>query len=92
MATEPPGVTEFVPYYASYNWTGGPADFSQSTNRIGGDSSMASMDVHSGALLTISVGHENLNKWFQSGDTAFIIVASAMVSSPYLSIRAREAL
>jgi hypothetical protein len=31
-------------------------------------------------LTPYPAGHENLNKWFQSGDQAFIIVASAMVS------------
>jgi Amt family ammonium transporter len=30
-------------------------------------------------LITFPTGHENLNKWFQSGDQAYIIVASAMV-------------
>src|SRR5271155_1524882 len=30
-------------------------------------------------LTTFPTGHENLNKWFQSGDQAYIIVASAMV-------------
>ncbi|RMZ88028.1 hypothetical protein DV736_g4746, partial [Chaetothyriales sp. CBS 134916] len=62
MATETPGVAPFDPYYASYNWTGAPADFSLATNGVGGDSRL-----------------ENLNKWFQSGDSAYIIVASAMV-------------
>ena len=61
--SEPSGVTEFVPYYASYNWTGAPADYSLVTNPFtGGDSR-----------------HENVNKWFQSGDQAFILVSSAMV-------------
>lgn len=54
----------FIPEYASYNWIGGPSDFSVATNQVtGGDSTT-----------------ENLNKWFQSGDSAYIIVASAMVS------------
>jgi len=48
--------------YASYNWTGAPADFTLTTNSLGGDSRI-----------------ENLNKWYQSGDQSFIIVASAMV-------------
>jgi Amt family ammonium transporter len=30
-------------------------------------------------LTTFPTGYENLNKWFQSGDQAYIIVASAMV-------------
>jgi len=53
----------FIPSYASYDWIGGPSDFSLTTNaETGGDSTT-----------------ENLNKWFQSGDSAYIIVASAMV-------------
>lgn len=55
----------FVPSYASYNWIGGPADFGLTTNDVTGGDSTT----------------ENLNKWFQSGDSAYIIVASAMVSS-----------
>lgn len=58
-----PGVAPYVPDYASYNWTGAPANYAQlATNDIGGDSRT-----------------ENVNKWFQSGDQAYIIVASAMV-------------
>lgn len=53
----------YAPDYASYNWTGAPADYSLTTNTdLGGDSRL-----------------ENLNKWYQSGDQAYIIVASAMV-------------
>lgn len=38
-----PGVTNFIPTYASYNWTGAPADYTQVTNaQTGGDSSMSS--------------------------------------------------
>lgn len=55
--------TVFEPDYASYNWTGAPANFDLATNSATG-----------GDPLT-----ENVNKWFQSGDQAFIIVASAMV-------------
>lgn len=59
----PPGVTVYIPDYASYNWTGPPADYNLVTNPFtGGDSR-----------------HENVNKWFQSGDQAYILVASAMV-------------
>lgn len=36
-----PGVAPYVPDYASYNWTGAPANYAQlATNDIGGDSSM----------------------------------------------------
>jgi Amt family ammonium transporter len=57
------GIANFVPEYASYNWTGAPADYTLATNaRTGGDSR-----------------HENLNKWFQSGDTAFILISSCLV-------------
>ncbi|EQL32682.1 hypothetical protein RJZ56_001513 [Blastomyces dermatitidis] len=53
----------YAPDYASYNWTGAPANFTFTTNSdLGGDSRI-----------------ENLNKWFQAGDQAYIIVASAMV-------------
>lgn len=54
----------FAPHFASYNWIGAPADFSLATNTATGGDSVT----------------ENLNKWFQSGDQAYIIVASAMVS------------
>lgn len=53
----------FIPSYGSYNWIGGPADFGLATNTLTGGDSRT----------------ENLNKWFQSGDQAYIIVASAMV-------------
>ncbi|QKX58915.1 uncharacterized protein TRUGW13939_06043 [Talaromyces rugulosus] len=57
------GQAPYAPGYASYNWTGAPADYSLTTNaELGGDSHI-----------------ENLNKWYQSGDQAYIIVASAMV-------------
>ncbi|KAJ9305639.1 hypothetical protein DTO217A2_4868 [Paecilomyces variotii] len=57
------GHAPYAPDYASYNWTGAPADYSLSTNPdLGGNSRT-----------------ENLNKWFQSGDQAYIIVSSAMV-------------
>lgn len=55
----------FLPSFASYNWIGPPADFGLTTNTEYGGDSTT----------------ENLNKWFQSGDQAFIIVASAMVST-----------
>lgn len=54
----------FTPQYASYNWIGPPADFGLATNAETGGDSIT----------------ENVNKWFQSGDQAYIIVASAMVS------------
>lgn len=54
----------FAPNFASYNWIGAPANFTgYSSNLDTGGDSTA----------------ENLNKWFQSGDQAYIIVASAMV-------------
>ncbi|KAK2750668.1 hypothetical protein FQN57_002741 [Myotisia sp. PD_48] len=53
----------YAPDYASYNWTGAPSDYTQSTNPdLGGDSRV-----------------ENLNKWFQAGDQAYIMVSAAMV-------------
>lgn len=54
----------FIPSFASYNWVGPPADFGLATNTQTGGDSRT----------------ENVNKWFQSGDQAYIIVASAMVS------------
>jgi len=53
----------FSPDYASYNWTGPPSNYSLTTNDALGGDSRT----------------ENVNKWFQSGDQAYIIVASAMV-------------
>lgn len=61
----PDGPDMFIPNFASYNWIGAPANFSAyTTNSDTGGDSTT----------------ENLNKWFQSGDQAYIIVASAMVS------------
>ncbi|OAP55954.1 hypothetical protein AYL99_10106 [Fonsecaea erecta] len=57
------GIADFLPHYASYNWTGAPADYTLATNvRTGGDSRT-----------------ENLNKWYQSGDQAYIILSSCLV-------------
>src|SRR4051812_25718513 len=75
---------EYVPSYASYNWTGAPADFTLSTNPEGGDSSTWSDNLTNSKVLKsltfpFTTGVENLNKWFQSGDQSYIIVASAMV-------------
>ncbi|KAN0076082.1 Ammonium transporter AmtB-like domain containing protein [Elaphomyces granulatus] len=57
------GNAPYDPNYASYNWTGAPANYALTTDdALGGDPRT-----------------ENLNKWFQSGDQAYIIVASAMV-------------
>nr|KMM65525.1 ammonium transporter MeaA [Coccidioides posadasii RMSCC 3488] len=53
----------YAPDYASYNWTGAPSNFSLATDPVLGGDSR----------------FENLNKWFQSGDQAYIIIASAMV-------------
>lgn len=53
----------FSPSFASYNWLGPPSDFGLATNNDTGGDSRL----------------ENVNKWFQSGDQAYIIVASAMV-------------
>ncbi len=34
------GIVDYLPTYASYNWTGAPADYTQVTNfKTGGDSS-----------------------------------------------------
>lgn len=49
--------------YASHNWIGAPSNYSLTTNALTGGDSRT----------------ENVNKWFQPGDQAFIIVASAMV-------------
>jgi Amt family ammonium transporter len=71
------------PEYASYNWTGAPANYDLTTNtEEGGDSSKTPSSNFNTAvlkLITFPIGYENLNKWFQSGDQAYIIVASAMV-------------
>lgn len=55
--------SEFEPEYASYNWTGAPSNYGLTTNWRTGGDSR----------------FENVNKWFQGGDQAYIIVASAMV-------------
>ncbi|KIN00705.1 hypothetical protein OIDMADRAFT_42507 [Oidiodendron maius Zn] len=57
------GKESFLPDYASYNWTGAPSNYDLSTNAALGG------DAHT----------ENLNKWYQSGDQAYLIVASALV-------------
>ncbi|KAL1961845.1 hypothetical protein VTN77DRAFT_1014 [Rasamsonia byssochlamydoides] len=57
------GTAPYAPDYASYNWTGAPSNYALSTNPELGGNSHT----------------ENLNKWYQSGDQAYIIVASAMV-------------
>jgi Amt family ammonium transporter len=57
------GAAPYAPEYASYNWTGAPSDYSTLTTNGLGGDSRT----------------ENLNKWYQSGDQAYIIVASAMV-------------
>ena len=41
--------------------------------------SVETLEHHGFETHHCSTGHENLNKWFQSGDQAHIIVASAMV-------------
>lgn len=56
--------TPYLPEYASYPWIGAPSNFDLATNSATGGDSVT----------------ENVNKWFQSGDQAYIIVASAMVS------------
>ncbi|KAJ5414061.1 hypothetical protein N7509_000688 [Penicillium cosmopolitanum] len=57
------GKSPYAPDYASYNWIGAPANYDLSTNTDLGGDSRT----------------ENVNKWFQSGDQAYIIVSSAMV-------------
>ncbi|KZZ97161.1 Ammonium transporter [Ascosphaera apis ARSEF 7405] len=55
--------TPYEPDYASYNWTGAPSKYDQLTTNILGGDSRT----------------ENVNKWFQSGDQAYILVSAAMV-------------
>lgn len=57
------GMAPFTPEYASYNWTGAPSEYSTLATNELGGDSRV----------------ENLNKWYQAGDQAYIIVASAMV-------------
>lgn len=52
----------YAPDYASYNWTGAPSNFKLATDSDLGGNSRI----------------ENVNKWFQSGDQAYILVCSAM--------------
>ena len=78
------GQSSYIPDYASYNWTGAPANYELATNALtGGDSSKYQrsmwIDWIRQLRLILLTGLENVNKWFQSGDQAFIIVASAMV-------------
>lgn len=53
----------YAPDYASYNWTGAPSNYDALSTNELGGDSRT----------------ENLNKWFQAGDQAYIITASAMV-------------
>lgn len=74
----------FAPDYASYNWTGSPSNFSLSTDPVlGGDSRECLLyTLVAGCFLSLTqkfIGVENVNKWFQPGDQAYILVASAMV-------------
>ncbi|RVX66243.1 hypothetical protein B0A52_10170 [Exophiala mesophila] len=55
--------SNYLPSYASYPWVGAPADYSLTTNEATGGDSRI----------------ENLNKWYQSGDTAYIILSSCLV-------------
>jgi len=73
---EPDSPNVFIPSYASYNWIGSPSNYSLTTNEKTGGDSTV----------------ENLNKWFQPGDQAFIIVASAMVRSRAQAIQLEPAL
>lgn len=52
----------YAPDYASYNWTGAPSNYDALTTNELGGNSRT----------------ENLNKWFQPGDQAYLIAASAM--------------
>ena len=54
----------FIPNYASYNWTGAPSNFDDLTTNP---------DMGGNPRV------ENLNKYYQTGDQAYIIVAAAMV-------------
>lgn len=42
MAEETPTPVPYLPDYASYNWTGGPANSDLMTNTLGGDSRTSS--------------------------------------------------
>lgn len=75
----------YVPDYASYNWIGAPANFELTTDSdLGGNSRKFPQPPE--AIFPKYTNHpdkipgvENLNKWFQPGDQAYLIVASAMV-------------
>jgi hypothetical protein len=45
--SEYPGTADYAPEYASYNWTGAPANFELSTNAVGGDSRMSASKLSS---------------------------------------------
>ncbi len=76
----------------SYAWTGAPASFNGTDPNTGGDSSKSlsrAPKLHL-SLTRTTLPHQsltccfltattNLNQWYQSGDQAFIIVASCMV-------------
>jgi ammonium transporter, Amt family len=66
----------------SYTWVGAPATFNGTDPLTGGDSSKSKrLPPFSIPILTsiLSTATTNLNQWYQSGDQAFIIVASCMV-------------
>lgn len=71
----------------SYAWIGAPAVFNGTNSVTGGSSCMShphplAPPLHSATPPTNTqslTDDTNLNQWFQSGDQAYIIVASAMV-------------
>ncbi|KAJ6141658.1 hypothetical protein N7470_010048 [Penicillium chermesinum] len=79
------GKSAYAPDYASYNWLGAPSDYDLSTTPtwavtpVRDDCCGILAEKLRALILLIATGTENLNKWFQSGDQAYIIVASAMV-------------
>lgn len=63
----------------SYAWVGAPTEFNGTNSALGGDSSPFYPFWYTRAMLTADIGTENVNQWYQSGDQAYIIIASAMV-------------
>jgi Amt family ammonium transporter len=63
----------------SYGFVGAPALFNGSLPNGGDSSTLAMIAFPLFMLLTLHLGTTNLNQWYQSGDQAFIIVASCMV-------------
>ncbi len=70
-------------YAPSYSWIGPPTQFNGTNALTGGDSCESSpkpcRQIYIFDHTNNKIATENLNQWFQSGDSAYIIVASAMV-------------